>query len=181
MTDQDGGDPLELHCPICYSDDNDLGYATLVCGHVFHTRCLTTALKSKKECPTCRCPAKPVDSVRRDAPNPTHTRCPCKTGQPIKLYHLQKPKSDSEGAAAAFSASAAGGGTAGAAAVALLAAAQEAAQRAQQREGRMREALQEERRRVAELEAEVARQAEEVVRAEEAAERRKERLAVKER
>ncbi|GFR42042.1 hypothetical protein Agub_g2858, partial [Astrephomene gubernaculifera] len=154
MTDQDGGDPLELHCPICYSDDNDLGYATLVCGHVFHTRCLTTALKSKKECPTCRCPAKPVDSVRRDAPNPTHTRCPCKTSQPIKLYHLQKPKSDSEaaasgaiGAAAAFSASAAGGGTAGAAAVALLAAAQEAAQRAQQREGRMREALQEERRR----------------------------------
>ncbi|KAG2495271.1 hypothetical protein HYH03_006544 [Edaphochlamys debaryana] len=174
----DGGDLLELQCPICYGEVTEGGFTSLICGHLFHEPCLDQALARKKECPVCRCPAKPTSTRARDGA--AQLQCPCKTGKPIKLFHLQRSRGG--GAAASLSPLLRGqrGGSQGAGA-ALDAAVAAALAAAEQRERSLREALSQERQQVASLEADLERQAAELQAAQEKAERRKVRLASAER
>ncbi|EFJ44333.1 hypothetical protein VOLCADRAFT_95510 [Volvox carteri f. nagariensis] len=147
----DGGELLELHCPICYGEQGESGYSTLVCGHIFHEKCLSQSLRLRKECPSCRCPARPLDTGRRDANS--QPKCPCKTGQPLRLFHLQRPRSGADATSTPGHLSV---GAVGSAVDSAILAAVE--QRAAQRESRLREALQEERERAATLEAQLEAQ-----------------------
>ncbi|GIL77162.1 hypothetical protein Vretimale_3156 [Volvox reticuliferus] len=172
MLEMDGGEALELHCPICYGEQGDSGFSTLICGHIFHEKCLTQSLRIKKECPSCRCPARPLDTGRGSSSNP---KCPCKTGQPLRLFHLQRPRNGEDAAAAAFR------GLAGASGAALDAAVLATAKQwMANREAQLQEAFREQRERAAELEVELEKKRAEVAKAQEKAERRKQRLAVME-
>lgn len=48
-------------CVICLCGLGSFDVSTLVCGHVFHGRCVEQWLSEKRECPTCRHdPSKPI-------------------------------------------------------------------------------------------------------------------------
>ncbi|GLI59527.1 hypothetical protein VaNZ11_001419 [Volvox africanus] len=170
MLAMDGGEPLELHCPICYGEQGDSDFSTLICGHIFHEKCLTRSLRIKKECPSCRCPARPLDNGRGSS---SHPKCPCKTGQPLRLFHLQRPRGGEDAAAAALRAV---GGPSGAVVDAAVLATVK--QLMADRESQLQEALREQRERAAGLEVELEKERAEVVKAQEKAERRRERLEV---
>ncbi|PNH11907.1 hypothetical protein TSOC_001229, partial [Tetrabaena socialis] len=139
----DGSDgALELQCPICYGCEASDELATLVCGHVFHASCLAKCLAHKAVCPSCR-------PGGRDAA--AHPKCPCKTGQPIRLYNMQRHHCSSGTAGRAARSPL----PAGSASPALVAIAMAERRAAGAREERLREALEEERRKVAGLEVEV--------------------------
>ncbi|GIL58824.1 hypothetical protein Vafri_13804 [Volvox africanus] len=170
MLAMDGGEALELHCPICYGEQGDSDFSTLICGHIFHEKCLTQSLRIKKECPSCRCPARPLD---KGLGSSSHPKCPCKTGQPLRLFHLQRPRSGEGAAAAALRALAGASGAVVDAAVLAT-----AKQLMADRESQLQEVLREQRERAAGLEVELEKERAEVAKAQEKAERRRERLAV---
>lgn len=45
----------EEECIICYDDKKYSKKVKLICGHIFHKRCIVKYRKKTLECPLCRC------------------------------------------------------------------------------------------------------------------------------
>ncbi|CAG9585721.1 unnamed protein product [Danaus chrysippus] len=45
---------LRIKCPICFNNLGKESISSTICGHVFCTNCLLTAIRVRAVCPTCR-------------------------------------------------------------------------------------------------------------------------------
>ena len=54
-----------MKCPICFIE-NEEGVSTLVCGHMYHTECITKWINISNTCPICRKDVSTCSNVIRD-------------------------------------------------------------------------------------------------------------------